>query len=953
MDLRTEKFKNYQFKDFQLSDQFSKKVISRIISITKGANGDIWFGTFTDAIFRYSSARDTFINYRYPQANVAPHFPIKQNIDHIRSIAQDRFNDSIVWAGTTAGLLKINSVTNNIKWYLYPKKEEKDFISQNAVRKFHQASDSLLYLSSWHAKANIFDPKKEVFYLLPIENNSEEEKKEAYGFLNTPVSFMVEKSKDELYIFTLKGLMTYNIKTKTSTRLQYNDLKNNKIFGLSFIDSQNRAWLSRSNGLYLFDPLQQQFIKHDFEQIKPENYSFASYFIASKNKPAITIIPRAGDGVYTLDYKNNQWSKTQIPSKHFTDKKSFVTLNYIEAPNGNITISSRYGLYDYNPIKKTFKEIPLPKKFQEKLFRGLCWDHTGKLWIGLPIDGLIRWNPKNNEWKTFKGELQEIPRKASVGIISHILEDRQKNIWIKRQGGYSVYDSKRDTFFNFVNQNNSENSISIVHNFVEDNADRIWINSSSASIAYAKSTSFEEGIVQIFDLHGIQGIKNISFLRSDSEGVLWGIHEDQLLQITPSADSFSLDIHSLKYGVKEYDEIFGLEILPDGKMVIGGRDKVWIGDPNEFISNPEKPKPYITNISVLQVPLNSNIPPHLITHLDLTYAENFFSFDFSTIGFSQGHDNKFRYRLINFEDKWTTTDKRKFANFTNVPPGEYIFELQAANNEGVWNENTLRLPVNIAAPWWRTIWFWTIFTLGLIGIGYLFYTWRIEQVRREERLRSSYEKQLADVKLSALRAQMNPHFIFNSLNSIEYYIMKNEQEKAVDYLGRFSRLIRLILQNSKNQSIPLNDELEALKIYMEMESIRFDNLFEYEVKTEKGLLEENISIPPMLIQPYVENAIWHGLRQKKGGQGKIKLYLSKNNDHLTCSIEDNGIGREAAQKLKSKSAEKRKSYGMKITSDRLEMLNNLGTSKAHIEVIDLKNEQGQATGTKIILTIPL
>jgi LytS/YehU family sensor histidine kinase len=200
---------------------------------------------------------------------------------------------------------------------------------------------------------------------------------------------------------------------------------------------------------------------------------------------------------------------------------------------------------------------------------------------------------------------------------------------------------------------------------------------------------------------------------------------------------------------------------------------------------------------------------------------------------------------------------------------------------------------------------------------------------------------------------MNPHFIFNSLNSIDYYIINNDQEKASDYLNRFSRLIRLILQNSKSTIVPLKDDLEALKLYIEMESLRFDNLFDYEVNAEKGLNLEKISVPPMIIQPYVENAIWHGLMQKRGEKGKLLLNIHQRNGHLLCSIEDNGIGREAAQQLKTKSATQRKSYGMKITSDRLAMLNKLAGTDASVNVIDLKNEDGSAAGTRVELSIPL
>lgn len=209
------------------------------------------------------------------------------------------------------------------------------------------------------------------------------------------------------------------------------------------------------------------------------------------------------------------------------------------------------------------------------------------------------------------------------------------------------------------------------------------------------------------------------------------------------------------------------------------------------------------------------------------------------------------------------------------------------------------------------------------------------------------------MELHALRAQMNPHFIFNCLNSIDYYIIKNETEKASDYLNRFSKLIRLILQNSRAEYVSLKDELEALKLYMEMESLRFDDRFEYLVRISASLQLENIEIPPLLLQPYVENAIWHGLAKKSKGKNRLDLTITRQNGLLHCRIEDNGIGREAAQKLKSESTSKHRSMGMYITRDRLSALSRMQQSKADVVVTDLKNEDGSAAGTRVEISIPI
>ena len=213
------------------------------------------------------------------------------------------------------------------------------------------------------------------------------------------------------------------------------------------------------------------------------------------------------------------------------------------------------------------------------------------------------------------------------------------------------------------------------------------------------------------------------------------------------------------------------------------------------------------------------------------------------------------------------------------------------------------------------------------------------------------QQKMADVEMQALRAQMNPHFIFNCLNSINRYIVKSDQATASLYLTRFAKLIRLILDNSNSKTISLSSELEALKLYIEMEALRFDKKFTYRIHTAEHLGIDSLELPPLIIQPYVENAIWHGLLHKDGN-GHLDISLGMAGDSmLQCTIEDNGIGREKAKELKSKTAVSRKSLGLKLTENRLSLLNKHAELNASIEIIDLEDHNGEASGTKVILKI--
>jgi hypothetical protein len=245
-----------------------------------------------------------------------------------------------------------------------------------------------------------------------------------------------------------------------------------------------------------------------------------------------------------------------------------------------------------------------------------------------------------------------------------------------------------------------------------------------------------------------------------------------------------------------------------------------------------------------------------------------------------------------------------------------------------------------------------IFLLFLLG----FFVSRSLYLRRKKQQAESERKQ-TELEMQALRAQMNPHFIFNCLSSINKYILKNEPDTAADYLTRFSRLMRMVLVNSQKALITLEDELEMLTIYLDMERLRFKSTFNYYIVFANRVDAGAIFIPPLLLQPFCENAIWHGLKHLadpqsgRHEQGCLNIELSTDGKTLNCTISDNGIGREKAAEIRSKSAEGRKSMGLKITTERLALLNREKGLPAVYEIEDLKDESGNATGTRVILKI--
>lgn len=217
---------------------------------------------------------------------------------------------------------------------------------------------------------------------------------------------------------------------------------------------------------------------------------------------------------------------------------------------------------------------------------------------------------------------------------------------------------------------------------------------------------------------------------------------------------------------------------------------------------------------------------------------------------------------------------------------------------------------------------------------------------------TTLEKELAEIKLASLRSQMNPHFIFNALNSIKCFMIDDEQEKAVYYLNKFSKLVRLILSSSMEKDISLKEELEIAEHYIQIERIRFNESFNFKLHVGDEIPLHTIKVPALLLQPFLENAIWHGLSPKLGPKD-LKLSVEVADAMLKICITDNGIGREKSREIRSRKLLNRKSYGLKLTEERLQIFDPGNTSGSEFEIVDLKDSNGNAIGTKVIVLLAI
>ncbi len=565
-----------------------------------------------------------------------------------------------------------------------------------------------------------------------------------------------------------------------------------------------------------------------------------------------------------------------------------------ESPDGEIWIGAHKGLYRYIPDSESFEHYPLEE------IRSIKQDSKGQIWIGTLGAGIYKFDPQKSSFQQYRHDPQN-PRSLSHDIVACLYIDPFDTLWIGTASGFNKYHPNEDQFHNYSIRDGLPGEV--VYGILPDDNQFLWLSTNNGLTRYQP----DQGSFRTY--HSSDGLQGSEF----------------------NAGAFHR--------------------TTDGELYFGGLNGINAFFPQDIKNDPLLPEVILTGFKVLNEDRELAQSLEYARKIDLSYQDYFFSFEFTALHLAAPERNRYAYKMEGFDRDWIYTNRR-FANYTNLDPGTYVFKVKASNNDGVWNDKELAIIIDIAPPFWKTWWFYLLIAIMLSSLVYVIYLMRVGQIRKEEELKTEFNRKLAEVEMSALRSQMNPHFLFNSLNSINRYIVKSDPETASGYLTKFSRLIRLILQNSKSATIPLANELEALKLYVEMEDLRFENKFDYHIRMEGDIEPDYLEVPPMVIQPYVENAIWHGLMHKKE-KGRLTVTLSKEKGSLKCIIEDNGIGRDKARDLKTKSATKSKSMGMKITRDRLSLINNMHQKNSIVQVEDLKSPDGNAIGTRVTLYIPI
>jgi ligand-binding sensor domain-containing protein len=434
----------------------------------------------------------------------------------------------------------------------------------------------------------------------------------------------------------------------------------------------------------------------------------------------------------------------------------------------------------------------------------------------------------------------------------------------------------------------------------------------------------------------------------DSRGGLWISTNQGISRFDPGTEQFRN--YSLTDGLKIVE--FNADAAfqgSDGEMIFGGMGGIVSFYPDSLImdSQPFNAPLVISDFRVGGIPVATEKDINELNILKLKAGSKDMQISFSKLDYVNSDKIRYRYRLIGEKEDWIVTDSRhRSVNYAGIAPGDYELQLEATDIFGNWISKR-SLAISIAFFFYQTLWFKSLIVILVLLLAGLYYRMKLRQVRLSE------IKKQEELKLESLRGQMNPHFIFNSLNSINYFISTSDRISANSYITGFSRLIRSILTNSATEFIPMDKELESLEDYFKLEHLRFGDKFDYSVEVDPSVNPMEIEISPTMVQPFAENAIWHGVRSLDGRKGFIRIrYREKHPDHLVCTIEDDGVGRKLSGERKTEDQRRRKSKGIGIIQQRLALINSIRGGHLKLTFEDAFPDRLE-TGTRVIIEIPV
>ncbi len=631
----------------------------------------------------------------------------------------------------------------------------------------------------------------------------------------------------------------------------------------------------------------------------------------SKQNKTISI-KKFRDGIFYSDAEGKIYELKERLAQLITKESvpSGVSLDFTFTSKGNIVLGNKPHLYDVKSGKIKSLNIESTIRKSISLSDGSC--------VFALADG-IAFMDVNEKWLP-------IEKTIFKERCNALCEDQNHSLWIGANSGLFLY--KENVF--------SEVDLKLpgakprVSDILEWNHYLVIATRNNGVILYKNETS-----TVIKETDGLLS-DMIDCLEADASGNLWIGCASGLQRITMhnvEEKKFDSFIVSFQKGLPS-NEVNDLTFIGN-TLYVATNDGICLIEPDASSLHGSLSNARIESFLV------GDSSMVLSETIQLSHNQNDIRINFVSLNYRTGDHTMYRYRLSGLQDAWIETSNRS-AEFWSLLPGDYRYEVCAKNEDGIWG-NPQSLSFIIHPHFTQTFWFRAMavlfFVVLVISIFYLFY--------RAKKRKLVIRAKMSELRQQALNANMNPHFIFNSLNSIQHFIHANKAEEANEFLSDFSKLIRMNLETNRQSLVQLSDELERLELYLKLEKLRFGEKLNYTFLIEEGTHPLDLSIPPMLLQPYAENALIHGILPKTNG-GNLLIRVAEMDEYYTVDIEDDGIGIHQSKALRSG---KHESLALKMNHERLSILKQLTGNEFSVELHDISDVRAGCHGTLVHLTL--
>jgi len=600
-------------------------------------------------------------------------------------------------------------------------------------------------------------------------------------------------------------------------------------------------------------------------------------------------------------YKNKKF--TSYGAKHGLNAKKVFSLN--EDKKGNIWIGTKRGLsvlYLKNDSIFNFDGIAGDSRNIRVIFK----ENKNTMWF-CSSDGLFRYDLTSHQAQKFD-EKDGLPDKSIMSIV----KDKRGTLWIGTTRGLVSFKNKTFTTINLPG-NYAANNV----NFLSlDKTNNLWIGTNWGlyQLNLLKQDSIDESdFVRYSNLDGLKSLEcnqNASFV--DENNNLW----------------FGTSLGLMKHTISKTEEKV---ILP----------QLHITDIRLFFEKKDLSK-YAKGFDKEDLPVD----------LVLKFNKNHLTFDFIAIYHTSPDKIRYRFKLDGFDEDWQPTTTAKFVTYSNISAGDYQFELAASVDGKNWTP-PVTFSFTINPPFWFTWWFYLIIIL-LISLTVWLLIKRQQKIEAEKRATQLIldKSKMLTLEQQALNSSMNRHFIFNALNSIQYYINRQDKVSANKYLSSFAKLVRKNLDSSLVNEVYIDEEIERINLYLKLEQMRFQDKFSYKINMDDSVEFQTIKIPSMLLQPFIENSIWHGILPSNK-PGCIDVNIRKEDNQLIIDIIDDGIGIEESLNLKKDKKQYHESKGMELTKNRIELISKISNKACSVTGPYQLNKNNKVLGTQVTILITL